>query len=100
MTALTVGMPDVYAKIESDVIVADGDTYSDVIYTTESELPDGLIFTESGEFMGTPTTAGTYDVIVTITANAASGGDDSSGSDSAGSGGETYTYPVQIVVTE
>ena len=101
LSALTVGMPDVYALICSDVI--EGATY-----TAVSGMAPGLVLNEDGSITGSPTEAGVYTVDISVTAAAAESGASSeasgeaSGEASSEASGDAggYSYSVTIVVTE
>ena len=109
LTALTVGMPDVYALIRSDVI-------ENAAYVSASGMAPGLVLNEDGSITGSPTEAGVYNVTITVSAGGSASGEasgssgeassDSASGEASGSSGEAsgdsgaYTYSIQIVVTE
>ena len=104
---------DFYVAVTSSVFAtsANGGTYETVVYTA-SGLPAGLTMSEDGIISGTPLEAGSFKVIVSLTATKAkadNGGDSCGGGESGGgeSGGgestpseQTVEYTLVLTVAE
>ena len=88
---------DFYAAITSSVFAtsANGGTYDSVTYAAEG-LPAGLTISEDGIISGTPTEAGTFKVIVQVTASKeVESGSSGGGEGSAGGGSDTADAPAE-----